>query len=76
MPPVDDAEREGLALPDLAKAILDRQIRPRVSEIRRLAEAVLEAQSGDASPKPKKAKKAKSADKGKKSGKKSGKKAK
>ena len=37
--PVDQAD---LPLKDLARAILARQFRPRVSSIRRLAEAVLE----------------------------------
>lgn len=34
-------DQDALDLTDLARAILDRRLRPRVSSIRRLAEAVL-----------------------------------
>jgi hypothetical protein len=37
-PPID---QDALDLPDLARAILDRRLRPRAASIRRLAEAVL-----------------------------------
>lgn len=67
--PLDEAQRESLTTQELAQAILDRSLRPRVGEIRRLAEAILEKPQ-DTAPKPKKPKKAKADGKAKKSGKK------
>jgi hypothetical protein len=47
-------DRDNLSVTDLARGILAKEIRPRVTDVRRLAEAVLAA----ASAKPKKAAKA------------------
>lgn len=52
--PVDQAD---LSLKDLARAVLAREIRPRVSSVRRLAEAVLEPKKGKGKGKKKTAKK-------------------
>ena len=60
-PPAPDPanDRGELSVTDLARGILSKEIRPRVTEVRRLAEAVL----AGASAKPKKAaKKDKAAD--------------
>ncbi len=55
------ADREKLTDKQLAKAVLAHEIRPRVGEVRRLAEAVLKKSAAKAAKKPKgKAKKAKS----------------
>lgn len=63
-PPVD---QDALSLTALANGVLARDFRPRVSSVRRLAEAVLAKE--EAAPKPKKKKKQSSS---KKSGKGSG----
>ena len=61
VPATDD--RDSLTLPQLARAVLDRTLRPRTADIRRLAEGLL-AKAG-----PKKGKKKKSsADKADKKG--------
>jgi len=51
--PEPAAERVELGVADLARGILSKEIRPRIGDIRRLAEAVL----AGGSAKPKKAKK-------------------
>ncbi len=41
-------DQDALPLAELARAVLAREVRPRVSSVRRLAEAVLEAESAPA----------------------------
>jgi len=53
------ADQDAMSIVDLAHAVLSRAFRPRASSVRRLAEAVIEAEIRSA-PKPKKAKPAKS----------------
>lgn len=66
MPPAP-ADQDSIPLDDLARAVLDRSLRPRTAAVRRLAEGVL-ARAADAK-KGKKKKSAASADKdGKKGG--------
>ena len=60
-------EQDVMPLADLARAVLDRSIRPRAAAVRRLAEGVLANAAS-----PKKAKKAKSAAAAGKAGKKGG----
>lgn len=63
-------DQDTLGLNDLAQAVLDRRIRPRVGSVRRLAEAVLANAAEDAAPPApaKKKKKTAKADAGKKGG--------
>ncbi len=64
VPAPDAADQDSLTIDDLARAVLDRSLRPRTAAVRRLAEAVLERAGGK-----KKSKKKSAADKpGKKDG--------
>lgn len=50
-------DQDAMALKDLARAVLDRSIRPRTAAVRRLAEAVLAKGAGKADKKKKGGKK-------------------
>lgn len=56
--PLDEAARAKLSAKQLAQAVLQRRLRPRVGEIRALAEAVLAKDSSGAKKKKTKPKKA------------------